>query len=347
MECRFSRYFIFAGHGKEEQNRGKICLNDHETLSVEEIRYALQKRIQEGLQLAIFNSCDGLELGEDLADLHIPQAIVMKEAVPDVIAQRFLKDFLREFSGGVPLVQALRQTRNKLTDWDKDYPYASWLPVLYCNPTEPLMQWSRPQPPFLQRYPWQTKLAASFLLGLAVISNLGVLSKPPTIPVDQPNVISSEIKTTKVYEEKSYGIKIEYPTNWVLQEKFDSITGDVIKLFPADNPEVELILNVQDLSENSLDLEKWKEKIVADLQKYSESFTLLQTEQIALDYKPGHKLTYTTTRQGIRYQAVDIFAQKGNKSYMFTYITPASARSLFVDYQSQAQKIVDSLAIVN
>ncbi|NJL91445.1 MAG: CHAT domain-containing protein [Coleofasciculaceae cyanobacterium SM2_1_6] len=336
---------FFAGHGKKEQDRGRICINKEETLGIEEVRSGLQKRIQEGLQLAIFNSCDGLELGEELADLSIPQAIVMKEAVPDDIAQRFLKDFLREFSQGVPLVQALRQTRNKLKDREYEYPYASWLPVLYCNPTEPLMQWSRPQPPLLQRYPWQTKLAVSFLLGLAVISNLGILSKPPTIPVDQLNVISPEIKTTKIYEEKSYGIKLEYPTTWVLQERFDSITGDVIKLFPADHPEVELILNVQDLSGLSLTLKDFRKKTMENLKKYSENFKLIKEVESTLARGKGYTLVYTSTRRGINYQATQIFSMKGNQGYVMTYLAPESAKSSFVQYESDVKKIMDSLVV--
>lgn len=44
--------------------------------------------------IAIFNSCDGLGLAQELADLHIPQMIVIKEPVPDKLAQEFLKYFL-------------------------------------------------------------------------------------------------------------------------------------------------------------------------------------------------------------------------------------------------------------
>jgi len=334
---------FFAGHGKKDQDRGRICINEKETLGVEEMRSGLQKRIQEGLQLAIFNSCDGLELGEELADLHIPQAIVMKEAVPDDIAQRFLKDFLTEFSQGVPLVQALRQTRNKLKDKEYEYPYASWLPVLYCNPTEPLMQWSRPQPPFLQRYPWQTKLTASCLIGLVGIASWTAYTfKSNQSPVNANQLGTSQV-ANKAYEEKDYGIKLTYPENWVLQERFDSITGDIVQLFPADNPEFTLTLNIQDLSGRFLTPKSFKQKIIEDLQKYSEDFNLIKEEITTLMNREGDKLTYTKARQGIRYQVVDIFAIKGNNGYIITYFTPESSKSLIPKYESQAEKIIDSL----
>ncbi len=59
----------------------------------------LRKAISRGLQLAIFNSCDGLGLANDLAELNIPQIIVMRSPVPDLVAQEFLKHFLKAFSG--------------------------------------------------------------------------------------------------------------------------------------------------------------------------------------------------------------------------------------------------------
>ncbi|NJO29878.1 MAG: hypothetical protein HC874_21865 [Richelia sp. SL_2_1] len=60
-----------------------------------ELRDSLQTAIQQRLQLAIFNSCDGLGIAAELESLHIPQVIVMREPVPDFVAQEFLKYFFR------------------------------------------------------------------------------------------------------------------------------------------------------------------------------------------------------------------------------------------------------------
>ncbi|MHC5746735.1 MAG: CHAT domain-containing protein [Nostoc sp.] len=75
------------------------------------MKHGLKKAIESGLHLAIFNSCDGLGLAEALEDLHIPQVIVMREPVPDLVAQEFLKHFLTEFSNGQSLYSALREAR--------------------------------------------------------------------------------------------------------------------------------------------------------------------------------------------------------------------------------------------
>jgi hypothetical protein len=75
-------------------------VNPRTSLTIEQLRYGLKRAIASGLKLAIFNSCDGLGLAWDLADLQIPQVIVMREPVPDRVAQAFLKSFLIAFSQG-------------------------------------------------------------------------------------------------------------------------------------------------------------------------------------------------------------------------------------------------------
>ncbi|NEP42929.1 MAG: hypothetical protein F6K35_28370, partial [Okeania sp. SIO2H7] len=66
---------FFAGHSETEGELGKIYLNQTDSLTVDELWYALRKAVDNGLQLAIFNSCDGLGLTHQLDDLQIPQVI--------------------------------------------------------------------------------------------------------------------------------------------------------------------------------------------------------------------------------------------------------------------------------
>ncbi|BAY87670.1 rfrA pentapeptide repeat-containing protein (plasmid) [Calothrix parasitica NIES-267] len=129
---------FFAGHSSTQSNLeiGHICINQTDSLTVAELKNALSKAIEQGLHLAIFNSCDGLGLAVNLADLHIPQMIVMREPVPDKVATVFLKNFLREFSHGKPLYQSVREARCQLQGLEYEFPCASWLPVIFQNPAE-------------------------------------------------------------------------------------------------------------------------------------------------------------------------------------------------------------------
>jgi CHASE2 domain-containing sensor protein len=132
---------FFAGHSS---SRGKGCLqvNATETLTIAQLKYGLKRAIGNGLKLAIFNSCDGLGLAQDLADLHIPQVIVMRQPVPDRVAQAFLTTFLQTFSAGKSLYYAVREAREKLQLIERDFPCATWLPVICQNPAAPTVQWS-------------------------------------------------------------------------------------------------------------------------------------------------------------------------------------------------------------
>lgn len=127
---------FFAGHSEslEDGKSGNIYINQTDSLTIEQLKYALKKAVSQGLQLAIFNSCDGLGLASQLEDLHIPQIIVMREPVQDLVAQEFLKNFLQKFSSGESLYLAVRESREKLHGIEDQYPCAVCLPIICQNP---------------------------------------------------------------------------------------------------------------------------------------------------------------------------------------------------------------------
>ncbi|AKG20882.1 CHASE2 domain-containing protein [Calothrix sp. 336/3] len=131
---------FFAGHSSS-QEKGCIQINSTDSLTIDQLKYGLRKAISRGLKLAVFNSCDGLGLAQDLADLHLPQVIVMREPVPDGVAQEFLKHFLTLFAKGESLYTAVREAREKLQGLEGEFPCATWLPVICQNPAENPSTW--------------------------------------------------------------------------------------------------------------------------------------------------------------------------------------------------------------
>ncbi len=138
---------FFAGHSSSQaqnkeqsqnkkQSQGYLQVNSTEFLTIDQLKYALSRAIANGLQLAILNSCDGLGLAWSLADLHLPQAIVMREPVPDKVAHQFLKHFLSALSSGQSLYQSVREAREKLYGLTELGICAPWLPVIVQNPAE-------------------------------------------------------------------------------------------------------------------------------------------------------------------------------------------------------------------
>ncbi|NEP08831.1 MAG: CHAT domain-containing protein [Symploca sp. SIO2C1] len=136
---------FFAGHSSSQgaNSQGKFDISQDESLTIEELKSALKNAIKHGLKLAIFNSCDGLGLGIELANLQIPATIVMRERIPDAIAQTFLAYFLRAFAKeGKSLSAAIRTARERLRELENEYPCASWLPLSCNNPSEQLPTWN-------------------------------------------------------------------------------------------------------------------------------------------------------------------------------------------------------------
>lgn len=131
---------FFAGHSSSRE-KGLIQLNRTDSLTLDQVRYALKKTISRGLKLAIFNSCDGLGLAQELVDLQIPQIVVMREPVPDRVAQEFLRYFLSAFSSGQSLYASVRFARERLQLLEREYPCATWLPVICQNPAEMPTSW--------------------------------------------------------------------------------------------------------------------------------------------------------------------------------------------------------------
>ena len=141
---------FFAGHsssalepgrGACQSGSGEMLLNPTEKLTIPQLKHALKKAIERGLNTAIFNSCDGLGLAADLADLYIPQVLVMREPVPDVVAHAFLQGFLESFAAGNLFYVAVREAREKMQGLEARFPCATWLPVIVQNLAEVPPTW--------------------------------------------------------------------------------------------------------------------------------------------------------------------------------------------------------------
>lgn len=170
---------FFAGHSASHSSRetGRIFLNKSDSLTISELKYALRKSVQNGLRLAIFNSCDGLGLARELADLRIPQIIVMREPVPDRVAQEFLKSFLTAYANGAPLYLAVREARERLQGLEHHFPCATWLPLICQHPavTPPTWQdFTQPEPlPPLEPISARRKLAIALLVSFIITGLVG------------------------------------------------------------------------------------------------------------------------------------------------------------------------------
>ena len=124
---------FFSGHSDTEGDTGRIYINATDSLTMAQLKDVLKPAIEQRVQIAIFNSCDGLGITPVLEKLNIDRLIVMREPIPDLIAQEFLKSFLKAFTGGARFDDAVKSARQHLVSFEDKYPYVSWLPIVIQN----------------------------------------------------------------------------------------------------------------------------------------------------------------------------------------------------------------------
>ncbi len=147
--------FFFAGHSHSNPD-GRIgwlqisWLDDNrkpqkQEIEINELTKWMQKLIKDKLQLAIFNSCDGLGLANQLTSLNLPYCIVMRERVDSFFASTLLKHLLKAFvEQEKSIFASMRYAREQLlSEYDKGTEPSgkSWLPVIVANPEAPELTW--------------------------------------------------------------------------------------------------------------------------------------------------------------------------------------------------------------
>lgn len=235
---------FFAGHSSSQAS-GLLQLNQTDSLTLDQLKYALKKAISRGLKLAIFNSCDGLGLAQALADLHIPQVVVMREPVADAIAQAFLRHFLTAFSSGQSLYTSVREARERLHILEDEYPCATWLPVICQNPAVAPTTWQELCPPKLD--PPGLRIRTVLLLSLVItaaimgVRQLGLLQplelwafdhlmrlRPPEGP--DPRLLVVNVSETDIQSQKQRQGSLSDPTLTQLLKKLEQYQPRAIGL---------------------------------------------------------------------------------------------------------------------
>jgi ABC-type phosphate transport system substrate-binding protein len=208
--------FIFTGHSGSSDSKeiGWIELNETDSLRLSDLKLALRQAINKRLQLCIFNSCDGLGLAKQLAELKLPLAIVMREPVPDNVAARFLRVFLQNYSNGKSFFKSFREARHQLEGFNAQYPGVCWLPTVCIGRSVEPPTWQQlggseslsPDPPIPVTPPpiWKRLLSPKVLvLTLLLLVIGGYLWQESQKDRDPSNTANHEITTdTKIKDIK-------------------------------------------------------------------------------------------------------------------------------------------------
>ncbi len=135
---------FYAGHS----DNGVIDL--HSPLALQQLYRTLQEAVNRGLQLAIFNSCRSIDIAQQLVQLGVPHVIAMREVIPDLVAQQFLRYFLSNFqqNENTDLYTAVAQARAQLRELigiDTYLPGTAALPLICRHPQAQPLTWKHLQ----------------------------------------------------------------------------------------------------------------------------------------------------------------------------------------------------------
>jgi uncharacterized protein YjbI with pentapeptide repeats len=124
--------FCFSGHSALQGDQ--IWINDQESISLNQMEYALMAAAQNGLSVSIFNCCQGIRLAQQFANVVSAGVVVMREPVPDAVAQAFLQYLLEHLENQQPLAHSLKNAREQLQGMEREFPWVSWLPMAFWLP---------------------------------------------------------------------------------------------------------------------------------------------------------------------------------------------------------------------
>jgi hypothetical protein len=218
---------FFGGHGEtieleiagKLQTLGAIYLDKKTPIEIDKIKKDLQKAVDRGLQIAIFNCCSGLGLAQELADLNIPYLIVMRSQISDQLAQQFCRDLLLHYSQGYLFTAAFQYARDRLKPaTDRSDEFESWLPMLLHNPNSNHVTWQQlchsrghiPLPSSIVRAnQWLTKPSNKPLawLGLSLLSTnitIGLRILPLTQNIEAIVLDKFQYAQVKIMPPKSH-----------------------------------------------------------------------------------------------------------------------------------------------
>jgi hypothetical protein len=172
-----------------------------------------------------------------------------------------------------------------------------------------------------------------------------IITATTTTP-SQPNTTTTSFLT---YENPTYGIRMQYPSNWERIEFDQGINHNVVVIFrsPRENTSdtklENLIIQVANLPFQNISLEELHNANLDNLRNSLTDFELIESVATAIAYIPGHKIVYTNKEDDHdKHKTMQVLMIKEDKAYIITYTAEAAK---YDHYLSTIQKMIDSFRI--
>ncbi|HCF28677.1 MAG TPA: hypothetical protein DEV81_16070, partial [Cyanobacteria bacterium UBA11049] len=183
---------FFAGHSNEsEMTGGELGIAPGVSISINEIAPQLSAARKRGLNVAIFNSCSGLNIADTLVDLGFGQVVVMREPIHNRVAQEFLVRFLHSLAKHLDIYESVMEARQYLRmEKSHTYPSSYLVPSLFCHPGAKLYR--------IPIFGWKQRLRRSIPNQIEAIALAATLTLSLLPPV-QDLLLDARMFTQAVY----------------------------------------------------------------------------------------------------------------------------------------------------
>jgi CHASE2 domain-containing sensor protein len=297
---------FFAGHSNEEANTGgKLELAPQTTLAMSEIEPQLCFAKQRGLQLAVFNSCCGLHIAESLIRLGLPQVVVMREQIQDVVAHKFLEHFCYSLIRFNDVHAAVLEACHYFARENIAYPSAHLIPSLFRHP-DPKARLFRIEPSALKRTWQQWRPTRWEAIAIGTVSLLSLMA-----PV-QELLSEGRYWSQAVYRQTTH--------------QFPSAASPLVTLLEIDQASID---------RKGIDAYKVKPMSRAYLAELVDRLRQLRVGVVGVDYlldaSTNEDSTLTTAVQAaIQQQTWLVFAARQNDAGQPIRVTPSIAQPTWI-----------------
>ncbi|MDJ0799542.1 MAG: CHASE2 domain-containing protein [Calothrix sp. MO_167.B12] len=209
---------FFAGHSNETaMTGGELGIAPGVSISMNQITPQLSIAKQRGLQVAIFNSCSGINIAQSLIDLGFSQVVVMREPIHNFVAQEFLAQFLQGLGKHQDVYESVMAARQFLRmEKSHTYPSSYLVPSLFCHPGAELYR----IPPF----EWKLLLHQSIPTLVEVIAIIATITLSQSFLITD-FLLDGRIFTQAVYRHATAQISAaETPPVTLIQIDMESIS---------------------------------------------------------------------------------------------------------------------------
>lgn len=148
------------------------------------------------------------------------------------------------------------------------------------------------------------------------------------------------------YSNSTYGIKIQYPSNWIKQESQNQSSNDIVKFSsPASTAPASLAIIGGKPAPQIIPLRVYINASIYVLRHSFDNFSLIDSNSTNLAGFPAHKIVYKAIlpSSGLEVKFMQVLTIKDSKSFVITFGTLPTD---FSTYLPTIQKMIDSFAFI-